>query len=343
MISKINRWILFRLVALSLVILGLTMMPNVASATEVPPPSPTQWERCGTVYDEVFIPVAENVAYYRDIVNPDASLAEGAYHRTGGAAYVKIIAEYMVVGSDGWGYNKQQVFEFTFDTSAPDGCPQATDSGNVVVGACNPTTGRTQITINFTNKRDSSGYPIEWVELMLYGSSGIAGSFPVTRGVVLDGETVSWTGGLDADYPIYPSHFVGEFMTFNPHRSLLKDVKFTVPACGGYPLVEPDGGGSTGGSSASPTAKLKLVTCNTGRVRATLNNRKVGSQSRFKLVKDPVSGKTVSRTYKVKPRSLKKVYQSGSNAVYKVFYKAKTKRWVKLDRLRAPSRSRCGR
>lgn len=331
-------------VVLSLVVFGFSMMPNAAQAsTDVLPPAPTQEERCGTAYDELFIPVAENATYFRDVVNYDASLQEGAYLSVAGATYVKIIAEYMVVGPDGWAYNKQHVFEYTFDTSAPNGCVQAADTGRVDVGACDNNSGRTTITITYTNTPEAGGQFVDRVELLAYGSSGIVWSIPVTLGRVLDGQTVSWTGGLDSTYPVYPSHYVGELMTFNPHRVLVSNVKFTVGACGDYPLVEPDDGGSTGGSSASPTAKLKLVKCVTGRVRGTLNNQKLGSPTRFKLVKDPARGKTVSRTYKVKPRSLKKVYQSGTNSVYKVFfYKTKTKRWVKLDRLRSPSQSRCG-
>lgn len=342
MISTIIRWVLTRVVALSLVVLGLTMMPNAASAQEVPVPAPTFVDRCGTAQDEAFIPTSDVAGYYRDVVNYDFPLRENHPHLSGGAAYVKIIAEYTAYDSSGAGYLKQEVFEYTFDTSSPNGCQQALDTGSVAVGVCDPSTGRTQITITFTNTRDATGIYPEWVELLAYGSSGIAVSIPVTRGRVLDGETVSWTGGYDSEYPIYPSHFVGEFMTFNPHRSLLKDVKFTVPACGQYPLVEPDDGGLAGGSSAKPTAKLKLVKCVTGRVQATLNNRKIGSLSRFKMVKAPMGGKSTSRTYKVKPRALKKIYVSGTNTVYKVFWKSKAKGWIKLDRLRAPSRSRCG-
>jgi hypothetical protein len=353
MISTIIRWALSRAVALSLVVFGFTMIPSAANAdTQVPPPAPVPHDYCGAG-DELYIPSAENGSYYRDAVNYDASLAEGAYHPTGGNAYVKIIAEYMVVGPDGWAYNEQHVFEYTFDTSAPNGCAEALDTGKVEVGACNQSTGLTQLTVSLTNTDDTSEIPRNGVGLLAYGTGAAVLSVPVTRDRVLDGQTASWTGGQDASLPVYPGHYVGEFMNMSPHQVLVRDVKFTVPACGSYPLIENDGssgdsaGGSTGdstdGSTVLPRAKLKLVKCRTGRVRATFNNKRGNAAARVKLSKKPIGGKAVSRTYKVKAGSVLPVFSSGSNAVFKAFaWNGKTKRWVKRDRLRTPLRSRCG-
>jgi hypothetical protein len=339
MFSTIIRWALTRLAALSLVVFGVSMVPNAAHGAEVPPPAPTFLDYCGAL-DEAYIPVAENATYYRDVVNYDAALAEGTYHSVAGATYVKIIAEYVVIGDDGWGYTKQQVFEHTFDTSAPNGCAQAQDTGAVAVGACDQSTGRTQLTISVTNEDDLTEIPHDWIEFLVTGGGG-AMSIPITTGKLLDGQTVAWTGGLDVAYPFYPGYYVGQFMTMKPHRVIVSDVKFTVPACGDYPLV--GSGDNSGGSAALPTAKLKLVKCKTGRVKATFNNKRGTAVARVKLSKKRVGGKAVSRTYKVKPRSVLPVYSSGNNTVFKAFvWNAKTKKWVKRDRLRTPLQSRCG-
>lgn len=327
-----------------IVVFGVVMVPSAAQAQEVPVPATTIVDRCGAALDEIFVPMSDAAAYYRDVVNYDYPLVENSYHSSGGAAYVKIIAEYTAYDSNGVGYLKQEVFEHTFDTSAPDGCPQAPNTGSVTVGACNPDTGGTQITVRFTNTAEPAGYPVDSAHFMGEGSGGNAWNIVVSQGRVEDGATVTWTGGQSLDQPVYPGHYVGFFSTANLHNVLVDNVPFTVPACGTRLFPGSGGIGTGGGSMARPAAKLKLVNCQTGRVRATLNAGKVGPLTRFKLEKKvPGRAKPISRTFKVKPGARKKVYARGTNTVYKVFYKKTKKRWVKLDRLRTPPQSRCGR
>lgn len=293
-------WVVATITALvsPLLVLG-GASPASADASSWNPPPPIVRDVCGTSQDAMMKPPVADTMYSWS----GGTLSEEAWSWTGGASSVTVVASYNLIADP---QPADVSFTLTFGVEPDSACVEAADTVSTRIVSCNQNTNGTRVEFVYTNVDDATdrthNNPILLADRWDGGQSA---SFAFTQGAVLDGQTATIEGGDAGENAAYTEFFLAPgtyymwLSTKEYGRRKLPNT-FFVPACGDYrpPKGDPHGGSTTPGTStALPRGKLVQVSATKMKVKAI--NRGVPRATAFKVIIDPLKGKTVTKTFKV--------------------------------------------
>ncbi len=281
------------LLAAAMIIAGSGFSPAAAATWN--PPAPTSDDRGCIKWDRVWIPQTDDASYR--VYGTSTALSRGWYY-TKGASSVTIEAY------DNFHPNKS--FTLTFSTAPDSSCTEAQDTAQVSVGACNPATGGSPLTLNYRNVADMSGWPRDEANVVItrwdnrWDSGGVLVATKDQE--VADGATASvstfWNGQPIVAGP--GTHTISLSVNGGALRQVgtifVPSCKPEVPVPPGDPSGKGGPQGGTSSNSARPDAKVLKVTRKL--IRLQLINRGVNSDTPFQIVAKP-KGKKAKKVVRV--------------------------------------------
>lgn len=282
---------------------------NPASAADPPLPAPVASDLCGVSKDRAYL--SNDADPTTDVSWVDSTgvyYAAGEWNSTNQASSLTLTVKI-------WGASGLTTYTYapiTFGVEPDSSCVQALDSVSVSGMTCMPN-GGTRATFTYVNTPDI-GWPQTLVSMIaVRRDNAHSASFNFTAGSeqVPEGGSVSVTGGdtlairTDKEFFLLPGTYDMRVQTAESGQRKLPNT-FFVSACGDYkvPPGDPSGqGGQTGGATTKPKGFLKQVSPYKVKVKAI--NKGVARKTTFKVVINPIKGKTVVKSFKVAPGNAK--------------------------------------
>jgi hypothetical protein len=299
--SGVLRGVILAVLTSMITLMGGLMNPT--SAADPPLPAPTVSDLCGTSKDRVY--PANDADPTTDVSWVDSSgvyYAAGEWNSSNKASSLTLTVNI-------WGASGLTTYTYppvNFGVEPDASCVQALDTVTVSEDMSCMANGGTRATFTYMNTPDI-GWPQTLVSLFAdrwdHGQSA-SFNFTTEGEEVPEGGTVSLTGGdsyaikTDKDFFLAPGTYSMWVRTAESGQRKLPNT-FFVPACGDrkVPSGDPSGLGGPSGTSKQPRGFLKQVSPTKVKVKAI--NKGVARKTAFKVVIDPVKGKTVIKSFKV--------------------------------------------
>lgn len=276
---------------------AVTGLGTTSASAQWPPAAPVQQDYNGTKWDRYMVPENESAAYYLD----GEPITPGAWISTNGASEVVIVARH-------WN-DSTQTFTLEFGTESDALYAEAPNAAHVAVGACNPATGGTPLSVSYTNVTDSSGWPHDFAVISVDRWDGEWGTMGIHFGEEVADGTTSLTKATRQVLPGTHDIFLRDDPSSLDAAGVRVGTVFIPGPCGKekVPTGDPSGLGGSASSPGQPAAQIIKTNAKMAKVR--LDNRGGKAATTFQVIAKP-KGK--------KAKKVTRVVAKGSIATVKV-------------------------